>query len=694
MNNPEPRPVTNGKRLDIQALRALAVVLVIADHLLPGRITGGYIGVDVFFVISGYLITSHLYREITSTRRIDLPRFWARRAKRLLPAAMLVLVVTLALTALFLPSTRQQSAYEQIAAAGTYILNWVLANNAVDYFAHDAASSPVTHYWSLSVEEQFYVAWPLLLLVGVLVARILRKRPQIILISIIAIVLAASFSWAAYNTDSPATYFETTSRAWEFAAGGLLAFVPRSTWKAAPAVAALWASWLILPIAALVFTSSSGVPGWAALVPVIATCAIIWIGDVDHPASPARLTSLAPIQFTGEISYSLYLWHWPLIIFSGILLNGTPTLIRLSVILVATFALAWLSTKYVETPIRQAQHSRIRKPRWVLAGTAVTMTALLALALPLSAQAASRTVAIVESLHQQSLNPAECFGAQAELSGAECRESHTLADRDYVSLTRLNQNDDVLNGSSCIQGRFPSTADSGCSFGVKDGEQLLDVALVGDSHADVWTAALNALAEDLPIRVHTQLASGCPITQSTTVEYIQEGNQLGSNLEECSAWRTAVIEEITDDPTIDIVFTTSRDQSYGTITDGSVVMDDGSGYEAAWSAWLDAGKKVIVVDDVPEMGFSVPECIQASGTSVDPCTIPAATDKPGPLARAASHMDDPDFTFLDFRDVFCDAQRCHSVVGGIPITYDNSHMNAPFARSFAPTLLELDAFQR
>lgn len=201
METAESRVQSKGVRADIQSLRALAVGLVILNHLWPGDLPGGYIGVDIFFVISGYLITSQLLREVDATGTVKLGRFWARRAKRLLPAALLVLVVSSVITLTLVPLLYQQSAFRQIAASGAYFLNWLLFAESADYFAQTDALSPVTHYWSLSVEEQFYIVWPLLIL-GVVVltkARSARVRRASLALAMSAL-LATSFAWAVFST--------------------------------------------------------------------------------------------------------------------------------------------------------------------------------------------------------------------------------------------------------------------------------------------------------------------------------------------------------------------------------------------------------------------------------------------------------------------------------------------------------------
>src|SRR3954451_21103684 len=304
-------------RPEIQALRALAVALVIAAHVWPDLVPGGFVGVDVFFVVSGYLITSLLVEEIARTGRIRLTAFWARRARRILPAALVTLLVCAVATMILVPSNHWDAFMREVAASAAYVENWQLAHTAVDYFAKDDGVSPVQHYWSLSVEEQFYLMWPLLLLGPPAVPR--RRGPQsrvVALAAAMGVLTAVSLSWSILHTpnDPEAAYFVTPTRAWEFGAGGVLALLPQLA--RSPVLVRAILSWLGLAaivVAAFAYGSDTVFPGSAALLPVLGTLAVIRAGAPDHRLAPARLLALGPIQRTGDLSYSLYLWHWPVL---------------------------------------------------------------------------------------------------------------------------------------------------------------------------------------------------------------------------------------------------------------------------------------------------------------------------------------------------------------------------------------------
>ena len=299
-----------GFRPDIQGLRAVAVIAVLLFHVWPDVVPGGFIGVDVFFVISGFLITGLLLREIESSGSISLLRFYERRVRRLLPAAVFVLLVV-ALATPLLPEVRWAETAVAIAASALYVENWHLAWLAVDYFGAEEPASPVQHYWSLSIEEQFYVVWPLVM-IGVAsfalhTAHDLRKCLFIALAGISAGSLAASI---ALTDATPETaYFITHTRIWELGLGGLLAFAPPLAWSRRGNELARAAGIAAILIACFAFSPGTAFPGFAAILPTAGAALMILAGPANGGWSTERLLALRPMQYLGDTSYSIYLWH-------------------------------------------------------------------------------------------------------------------------------------------------------------------------------------------------------------------------------------------------------------------------------------------------------------------------------------------------------------------------------------------------
>ena len=308
-------------RSDIEGLRALAVILVVAFHAGVPRLTGGYVGVDVFYVISGFLITGLLVDEIERTGSISLRSFYARRARRLLPLAALVLIAVAVGMQFFTPPVFRPTVRFDAISAALYYSNWQFALESVNYLTLGGAQNPVLHYWSLSVEEQFYIAWPLLLIAA---ARLRGRRAwgslRLRVAAVVAVVGGASFAYSIVETAAqPAiAYFETTTRVWEFAAGAALALVVSRRATVRPLVAAVAGALGLAAIAtsAFIFGPTTQFPGTAALLPVLGTGLVIAAGMHAPGAGVGALLSTRPLAYIGKISYAWYLWHWPCLVFA------------------------------------------------------------------------------------------------------------------------------------------------------------------------------------------------------------------------------------------------------------------------------------------------------------------------------------------------------------------------------------------
>ncbi|MEO9175659.1 MAG: acyltransferase, partial [Gaiellales bacterium] len=309
-------------RPDIEGFRAIAVVLVIAFHAGLPPITGGYIGVDVFFVISGFLITGLLVDELQRTGTLSFRSFYARRIRRLMPMAMLVLVAVAIGMEFFTPPAYRPSVRFDALSAAFYYSNWQFAIESVNYLTLGGAQNPVLHYWSLSVEEQFYLAWPLLLFLAV------RLRPfglsggsvRLRCGAAIAVVGAASLVYSLVETPAePAiAYFETTTRVWEFAAGAVLALVASHLQRVPRSLAVVGGvtGLLLVLVAALVNGPTTAFPGTTALVPVAGALLVLAMGARVPSSGAGALLSLRPVRYVGRISYTWYLWHWPCLVYA------------------------------------------------------------------------------------------------------------------------------------------------------------------------------------------------------------------------------------------------------------------------------------------------------------------------------------------------------------------------------------------
>lgn len=344
-------------RPEIQALRAVAIGCVLLYHFWPAALPAGFVGVDVFFVVSGFLITGLLLRDAERHDRVRLKEFYVRRSRRILPAAMVVLTACAAATLLFVPRREWGQFLQQTLSSALYVENWHLARDSQIPERADLASTPVQHFWSLSVEEQFYLVWPLLIILALwLAARSGRRRTET-LAAVLVLTTVASFVHGSLLTlqDHNLAYFSTLARGWEFGVGGLLALLPRSEGDRLrrTRAAAGWAGLAAIAFAALAFTDEDRFPGTIALLPVLGTAAIIWAGMPRAALSLAPVAGWRPVQWFGDISYSLYLWHWPIIMFTPYI-TGQPTpAIGMVLLLLLSIGIADASKRWVEDPFRR-----------------------------------------------------------------------------------------------------------------------------------------------------------------------------------------------------------------------------------------------------------------------------------------------------------------------------------------------------
>jgi peptidoglycan/LPS O-acetylase OafA/YrhL len=683
-------------RTDIQAMRALAILLVVLTHLWPTRFSGGYVGVDVFFVISGFLITGHLMSELTRTGGVRLGRFYARRIRRLIPAALTVLAASLALAFAYLPYPRwERNAWEVLSSAG-YVENWFLASKSVNYSAMNDAASAVQHYWSLSVEEQFYILWPLVLvLAGTALLRSRRGKGDvdeigmrrraltvIVVIGVVSFVLSV-----AYTMLYPApAYFATFTRAWEFAIGGAVAMagprlrLPRLIRNLLSIVGiALIAS------TGFVYDHTTPFPGAYAAVPVIGAALIIAAGTASAGESAAplwhdRLTAIGPIQWLGAVSYSLYLWHWPLIVIAPFVLGTSLTGPTRLGILAVSLVLAGLTKRFIEDGGQRWRFWKESTPRaftLMLTGfaiIAVGVTGVLSAYYP-RAEADRPPATIVQK---------PCVGPEAMEPGANCPDPFGRVG--YSLMT--SKNEYFYTPPEC--GEFLSVLTYGdkrttlnCDFSA-GASNPTHVALVGDSHAQQWQGAVFDLARKKHWVVTTSYYGGCPATDA---EFIGFRSAWGApDAQACRQWSKDLSEYIIKKKP-DIVLTTmaARDQLADDGSGRSQAQQMTSGLESYWKRWRAAGIRVLPIINPPYNAEVRPaDCLVLNEKDPVSCARPTAEANPtDPIATAARDLRIP---ALDLTDRFCDATSCYAAIGGVPVYYDADHLNLEYVRLLGPEI--------
>lgn len=689
-------------RTDIGALRAVAVVMILVYHLWPERLTGGYAGVDVFFVISGFLITSHLLQR-PPVGVIGLLTFWSRRIRRLLPAACLVLAATLAASRLVAPSTTWQATADHIRAAALYFVNWKLAAESVDYLAREDSATPVEHFWTLSVEEQFYLLWPVLivLLIGLAVLARRRKLPVVATGLGIAVLVSLIYSTWLTGSDPSSAYFVTPTRLWELGMGGLLAALladgalgrsrPGSAvaLPAAARAALAWAGLAAIVWTAVAYTAGTPFPSWRALLPVGGAAAVIAAAVVPAAGSPARLMALKPVQWLGEVSYSIYLWHWPLIVLVPFVSGGRLGWLDKLAIIVATLALAGMTKKFVEDPFRTGRWGRPLYKPYLLGAS---LMALVVAAATLQTAEVGRLQVQAAAQSQQAADSTDgCFGAAAlaplsrtcpTITSGPLTPSPIQAKKDMSVAYPA-----VSGTKSCIN-KGPAFPLVTCTFG--SSHAPVTVALAGNSHAASFLPSLLGIAEKQDWRVNTYLAAGCPLTANPPLSYSAE------MLRNCQRWGREATDRVIADG-VDLVV---MENLVGLTDTGAAARVGSTRYEDGFRVILkrfrDAGIPVVVIRDTPHPGDSIPDCLASHPSDYARCDGPRSEwVQPDPTVAAVKDLADPRVFLLDLTDYLCAGPRCFAVIGGVPVYFDGSHLTATFARTLAPyiepTLISLIA---
>ena len=653
--------------------------LVVIYHLWPERLTGGYVGVDVFFVISGFLITSHLVSKPPRTAK-DLAHFYGRRIRRLLPAAFVVLAATAAAARLVAPPTLWEGIAKEVIASALYVQNWVLAGSSVDYLAAENEPTPTQHFWSLSVEEQFYLLWPVIILGVFWAAGRAGRNPVGLVRAAIGTVFAASLAFSIYATaaEPGSAYFITPTRMWELAAGGLVAtLAPLAATRLNPTANAVlsWAGVGAIVVAGVTYTDATPFPGYAAALPVLGTALVI-LAASGHRLSPTPLFAARPVQWLGGVSYSVYLWHWPLIVLLPYASSGDLGWLDKLAIIAATLVLAALSKTFVEDRFRftRAAQGLIPTYRFAAAGMAILVAAggLQLAEVGFRTQQAQQQLAAVETSNDP------CLGAAAVAQGAEKCEPEP--DTPLIPDPALAKEDRADAYEDQCWSNAPFTDRPVCKYG--DG--ATQVALVGNSHAGHWLPALQILAEKNDWTISTYLVSRCNPTDVPLKFDTQE------KTDNCRKYGDWVLDQTTGGQ-YDLVITSERQsvpvqgESWKTTEDPAV-----DGYRSYLAEWDKAGTNVLVIKDPPYPGneiSSIPDCLAENEGDAGACSgTPREWHWMDPLYTAARDLDSPRIETVDLDRYFCPEGTCEGAVGSVVTYSDGSHITATYAKTLAPYL--------
>jgi len=700
-------------RLDVEGLRALAVVIIILFHAGIPFMAGGYVGVDVFFVISGFLITGLIVREMEQTGTVGLIRFYARRIRRLLPALVLTLVAVAILTALVLSQTRWDGIAGDIRWSSGYLVNWRFAGRAVDYLAVDVAPSPVQHFWSLAVEEQFYLVWPFLLLVATLSARRHGRDIRRSLAVGLLLVAIPSLAWSIHLTPvSPGSaYFITTTRMWELAIGGGLAiFAPALARMRRSLAEALTVAGLAgILLASVTYGATTLFPGYAAILPVMATAAVIAAGTAHRGTLGARLLSVRPIVVVGGFSYALYLWHWPFLVAATAMWGELSIPAVLLVVAVAT-VVSWISYRRVEQPIRKSAAIITPPRRGLLFGLVLTgvgfvagfwLSAMLPDVKPLDASQPTITLP-----QQTTTRPPVTTTTAADIADTSVPETTTPTTTTTtfappevaVQVTAQSISPDPLVAGEDL----PAVYADGCHQNQTDpepischygGESGPVVALVGDSHAAMWVPAFRLLADEYGFQLITYTKSSCGLA---AVDWVIGEQRIP--YASCFEWNDRVLEKLTGGDRPDLVVTSlyhrlTPNGSNGealSVSDSQPVLAEG--LAETWRVLRGDGVPLAAIRDVPTPRFDVPECVSDNRSSLDEC----AFDRNEIMAENTAEVIAAEQTgvqLIDLTDWICSRDLCPAVINDLMVWRDTHHLTATYARYLAPVLAyELEGY--
>ena len=611
-------------------------------HAEVSATPGGFVGVDIFFVISGFLITGLLMRELLASGRIKYSHFLARRARRLLPAALAVIAFVGIASTFVYPPLERLDVISAARAASLYVANVWFGARAIDYLGGAAATNPMLHMWSLAVEEQFYLAWPLALaFVG---SWLTFSDPRLRILSFVATVTAVSFAICIWITQvaQPWAFFGTPFRAWEFGLGALV-YLASDRIRRLPSSALSLAGTvglLLVVGSTAVLTDSAPFPGAIALIPVGGTALILASASVSGPVR--SLLSTRALARVGDVSYSWYLWHWPLLVMLPVLIPGDRFTI-LAAAVVTSYAVAEVSYRYIEEPFRRGFARRIR-PRTIMLGT-LTITLCTAFLLTVGKNGAS----------------------SATLTA---RQQHFINARKDIS---------PVFGKGCHVDIW-QTEVAECEGGEKKSSQI--AVLLGDSHAAHWFPALDHVATLQGWKLVSMTKSGCP-----WVDVPVQLLQLRREYAECKVWRDRAFSRIREIRPLVVVVANSHRKDVG-------IEEWELGARRSTTALSESGAKVVLIRDTPRPGFDAPACLaRADHIGIEParaCTFSLSSqlERGVPIfeteRRAVTALQRS--VIIDLSLNICPQDKCSVISDEVVRFSDSSHLTATFSGQLADEL--------
>jgi peptidoglycan/LPS O-acetylase OafA/YrhL len=662
-------------RPDIEGLRAIAVLLVLLDHAGMTQFSGGYVGVDVFFVLSGFLITGLLLKEVRETGGISIQRFYARRARRLLPAATLVLIVTVVLSYEVFGQLRANRVAEDARWAALFASNFRFIQQGTDYLGAQQEPSPLQHFWSLAVEEQFYFVWPLLILLLASVAKGISMRLKLGVALSLIIVASFAYSVQLTSVDRTTAYFSPLPRASELAAGAMLAVIapwllkiPRTV-----GVIASWSGIAIVLWAAVTYDAHTVFPGAAVSIPVAGALLAVAGGTIAPGGGAEVFLRQAPMQWTGKISYGIYLWHWPVILLAAGYAGRELSVQENLLLYVPAIAIAAVTFSVLEDPVRSAKSLRTR-PAFVSVGLGILLVA--------TSFGTASAMMDAHQLPDEKTNdqitievPSTAGVLRAVASGADVT--------DWPEQPKRVTNEAYSDKCDVTRRDTTSTL---CEFGDLKSDRT--VVMFGDSHAAMWIPALDRIGTDNSWKVIQLTKPGCvaPDLQIWS-------NSLGREYAECDQWRDWAVDQIARIHP-DVLLVTSAGKGIYLADGGNPTQD---GLDDAWGdglgATLDAvtphAGRVVVIGDMAYPAQPGIDCLTEHAGDASACNTPVdkavlATHNQVEQQTAQAHG----AQYIDIIPWFCTQETCPAVIGGLTVHRDALHINENYAVFLSSALAE------
>ncbi len=652
-------------RPEVQGLRTVAVLLVAVYHVWIGGVSGG---VDVFLFISAFLMTLSFVRRLEAGKGPQLGRYWTRTFSRLLPPVVVTVLGTLVVVRMLFPSDRWYAAIEEAAATVLYSQNWVLAFNAVDYYAADTSrASPFQHFWSLSVQGQVFLLWPLLLALCGLVARRTRWSVATVATGVFGAVFLASFAFSVVSTgnEQAFAYFDTRARLWEFALGSLLALaVLRGvTLPGALRLVLGWTGLVAIAVCGLVLDVQGSFPGWAALWPLTGAALVILAGHTGDPRGADALLSRRPLLVLGEASYAVYLVHWPVLVTYLVVTDrAKATLLHGLLILLGSIVLGVLVHRLVERPLRPRTGPRASLHQLGL----VVLCAALVL-VPVSGARVVLDRHAQEAAEQAVLeNP----GA-AVLTGDLAWEQDPQVPTIPNPLVREGQWSELPESCDAATEEWFDGYKVACSTLPVDPDAEVDAMVVGNSHAEQWLPAFQRVAEERGWNLVSVIRGACRFQPVETTDNTECRELIG------------LTDQYIEDHGIDVVLTTS-----------TVTADEGPGEQIApgFSQLLDdldeRGITVVGIRDNPRFSFNMVTCIDQDGPDAERCNPPRAQKLAPQNPADALTGRHGNFVSVDMSDWICPDGTCPSRIGNRWVYMDDNHMPRDYVVTMVPAFAE------